>query len=101
MVLCQYKNDDIGIWWLLVGFAPYLKYQVCCCIHLLVFIVRYLRLLSAVKRGKTKLASGWQKRVAHTHSDVEAQAALMCRRGLKHKEVGAVSLVPATWYTGW
>eukprot|EP00752_Nemacystus_decipiens_P015606 g13929.t1 len=42
---------------------------------------------SAPKRVKVKLAAGWQKRVVHVHSDVEAQASLMCRRGVKHKEI--------------
>lgn len=42
---------------------------------------------AAPKRAKVKLAAGWQKRVVHVHSDVEAQASLMCRRGVKHKEV--------------
>lgn len=46
--------------------------------------------LSAPKRAKVKLAAGWQKRVMHVHSDVEAQASLMSRRGVKHKEVGGV-----------
>eukprot|EP00903_Cladosiphon_okamuranus_P010271 g9725.t1 len=42
---------------------------------------------NAPKRAKVKLAAGWQKRVVHVHSDVEAQASLMCRRGVKHKEI--------------
>ena len=54
--------------------------------------------IKAPRRERVKLAAGWQKRVVHVHSDVEAQASLMCRRGVKHKEVrprGSI-LAPST-----
>jgi len=43
--------------------------------------------VEAPRREKVKLAAGWQKRAVRVHSDVEAQASLMSRRGVKHKEV--------------
>lgn len=46
----------------------------------------------APKPAKAKLAPGWQKRVVQVKMDVEAQANLMTKRGVKHKEVSGALL---------
>lgn len=91
----MYKDDSIRIRWLHVGFAPSIKQVNLSALLFSSFGIATCLTLSAARRGKAKLALGWQKRVSHTHSDVQAQAALMCKRGLKHKEVGPARSVPA------